>query len=148
MIMTSRFIGIMSPFLVCCALLACAPRVLTTADLEQAVANGVIETSVAEIVQEYTDNELRAADTYESSRAIRISGSIGNIGVAGESDDRIVITLPGPMGFLDGVDAYLFPDARSDALKLNAGDAVTLLCAKSEGEATLEAVTLNGCLIE
>ncbi len=148
MIMTSRFIGIMSPFLVCCALLACAPRVLTTTDLEQAVANGVIDTSVAEIVQEYTDNELRVADTYESGRAIRISGNIGDIGAAGESDGRIIIILLGPTGFLDGVEAYLFPDARSDALKLNAGDVVTLLCAKSEGEAALEAVTLNGCLIE
>ena len=100
--MTGRLIGIVAALCICCGTLACAPESLLTDDLAQATANGVVDTTVAEITQAYTDNALRTADTYESGKAIA----------------------------------------------LNASDAVTLLCARSEGKQGIVTVTLNGCVIE
>lgn len=141
-------IGIMVAGCVCCMLLGCAPETLLVNDLEKAIANGIVETSVGEITGAYADNELRAADTYESNQAIRISGRIAEIKAVSETDDRIIIVLAGPSGIFDGVESYLFATERTKALALNAGDTVTLLCTRSEGDTGFEAVTLNGCLIE
>ncbi len=146
--MTGRLIGIVAALCICCGILACAPESLLTDDLAQATPNGVVDTTVAEITQAYTDNALRTADTYESGKAIKISERIGKIKPAGETDDRIITVLSGPSGFLDGVETYLFEDERSKAIALNASDAVTLLCARSEGKQRIVAVTLNGCVIE
>ena len=144
----NQLAGIIGALCACYGIMACAPDTLLSDDLAQATANGVVETTVVEITRAYTDNALRAADTYDSGKAIRIIGRIGEIKPVSETDDRIIIVLSGPSGFFDGVESYLFADEHSKAIALNIGDTVTLICAKSEGSGGFEAVTLNGCRIE